>query len=228
MQHPLRVVFDRVCKMFSLEGLELVVTDAIREPRLVIQDTPWLALPSALASAPEPTQHAAVARLLVRAALGVPWIEALPPAHALAYVIALARQIRPRFEAAGEREVTGLMAEYETRVAKGIGRRQRKQLAELTQVLEAAPSPTLRDMTAIARAVTRAEIRAAFLVTGDLLTTIEIVAGEDASFAKDARAHDKRALAAVLSHPLAGDLVRFALTPDATALRWRLGSVWSA
>jgi len=35
-------------------------------------------------------------------------------------------------------------------------------------------------------------------------------------------------LMAVLEHPLAGDLVRFALTPEATALRRRLGSTWTA
>ena len=35
------------------------------------------------------------------------------------------------------------------------------------------------------------------------------------------------ALAAVLGHPFAGDVARYALTPEATALRRRLGSIWA-
>jgi hypothetical protein len=35
------------------------------------------------------------------------------------------------------------------------------------------------------------------------------------------------ALAAVLQHPFAGDVVRYALTAEATALRRRLGSTWT-
>jgi hypothetical protein len=34
-------------------------------------------------------------------------------------------------------------------------------------------------------------------------------------------------VAAVLDHPFAGDVVRFALTPEATALRRRVGSTWA-
>jgi hypothetical protein len=226
-KHPLRVVFDRVCRMFSVEGLELVVSESLRDARIVIQDTPWIAVPAALASRPEPVQHAVMARLLARAALGVPWIEDLPPAHAAAYAIALARQAHPGFES-GEREVTSLLAEYETRVNRAIGRRQRKQLAELEPALRSAHAATSRDMVTIARAVARAETRAAFLATGDLLVVVDLLASEDAAFAKDARSLDKRALAAVLSHARAGDLVRFALGAEATALRWRLGTVWGA
>jgi hypothetical protein len=36
-----------------------------------------------------------------------------------------------------------------------------------------------------------------------------------------------RALSAVLQHPFAGDVVRYALTSEATALRRRLGSTWT-
>jgi hypothetical protein len=35
------------------------------------------------------------------------------------------------------------------------------------------------------------------------------------------------ALAAVLEHAFAGDVARFALTTEATALRRRLGSTWT-
>ena len=42
-----------------------------------------------------------------------------------------------------------------------------------------------------------------------------------------ARPPGPQALAAALDHPLTGDVIRYALTPEATALRRRLGTVWA-
>ena len=36
-----------------------------------------------------------------------------------------------------------------------------------------------------------------------------------------------RAIEAILEHPYAGDLARFALSTEATALRRRVGSTWT-
>jgi hypothetical protein len=36
-----------------------------------------------------------------------------------------------------------------------------------------------------------------------------------------------RALSTVLEHPLVGDVARFALSSESTALRHRLGSIWT-
>ena len=60
--------------------------------------------------------------------------------------------------------------------------------------------------------------------TGDLLAMFEEMRPLDAALHGAIESPGIRALATLLDHPLAGDLVRYALTPDATHLRRRLGS----
>jgi hypothetical protein len=98
----------------------------------------------------------------------------------------------------------------------------------MASAIDTMTIPTLRDAVTLQQAVARTEARAAFLVTGDLSTVVELASSEDATLAKDARSHEKRALAAVLTHAILGDVVRYALGADATALRWRLGTVWGS
>jgi len=76
-------------------------------------------------------------------------------------------------------------------------------------------------------ALTRAELRTAFLVGGDLLALLETIAHADASLRGALATPGPQALATVLQHPRGGDVVRFALTREATALRRRLGSTWT-
>jgi len=76
-------------------------------------------------------------------------------------------------------------------------------------------------------ALARAELRTAFLLTGDLLAMIEEMRPLDAALHRATEAPGPQALAAVLEHPVAGDIVRFALSPEATALRRRLGTIWT-
>jgi hypothetical protein len=76
-------------------------------------------------------------------------------------------------------------------------------------------------------ALARAELRAAFVMTGDLLTMVDEMRPLDGSLQRATESPGPQAVAAVLEHPYAGDVVRFALTPEATALRRRLGSTWT-
>jgi hypothetical protein len=77
-------------------------------------------------------------------------------------------------------------------------------------------------------ALTRAELRTAFLIGGDLIGLLETMTPTDAPLREALAAPGPQALATVLQHPRAGDVVRFALTREATALRRRLGSTWTA
>jgi hypothetical protein len=88
---------------------------------------------------------------------------------------------------------------------------------------------TLPDPRKFVDALVSAELRTAFLITGDLLALIENIALEDdPSLVDVARSNGSSdAFATVLNHPRAGEIIRFALTPAATALRVRLGTVWS-
>jgi hypothetical protein len=60
-----------------------------------------------------------------------------------------------------------------------------------------------------------------------MLTVVEQIRATDTALHASTRTAGRQALAAVLEHPFAGDVVRFALTPEATALRRRLGSTWT-
>ncbi len=224
--HPLRVPFERLMRTLHLEGLELLVSDQVATARVFVQDTPWIVFPQKLVDRPESSQVAALARAMTRVALGVPWIEEMPPAHALAYLVAVARQGgAPGFAAdLRDRQVLDVLLDYEPRVAHGIGRRQRKQVSEMAHHLESARAPTLAEVEATILAVTRAEVRAAFLLTGDLMATLDEVRATDAALARVP--FDISGLAATWAHPLAGDVARYALAREATALRFRLGTAW--
>jgi hypothetical protein len=76
-------------------------------------------------------------------------------------------------------------------------------------------------------ALIRAELRTAFIVTGDLLRMMDEIRPMDAALQRALGTPGPRALEAAFEHPFAGDVVRYALTAEATALRRRLGTVWA-
>jgi hypothetical protein len=166
------------------------------------------------------------ARALARIALSVPWLEELPALHVEALLVAGARQVVPAY---GTSEIDVLqqkvVAQYEPSVTKHIARRQKRALEDLVPELtvrEGAPP----SIDAFLGALARAEIRVAYVLTGNLLALVDEVRLFDPELA---RACDVpgRAIEAILEHPYAGDLARFALSTEATALRRRVGSTWT-
>ncbi len=167
---------------------------------------------------------AGLARAAARIAYGVPWLQELPAAHVQALLVAAARQVVPGYahddlDAAASK----LVAQHEATIARSLTRRQRKLLEELAPHID---SPLSRPAPAaeFVAALIRAELRIAFLITGDLLTVLDEARMLDPALHRATESHGPRALAAALEHTFAGDLVRFALTPEATALRRRIGS----
>lgn len=226
--HPTRALLDRAAKALGAADLELVLSAAVNRTRVLAQDVPWVVVPKGLEEAPEPSQLASIARAVARVALGVPWLEELPPPHIEAFLIAAARQVIPNY---GEEHVdvisSKLVAQYEAGVQKHIARRQRRLLDELGPHLmtaQGAPLPAEVFVDALARA----ELRVAYLLTGDLLASIDELRALDPHLMRATDSPGPGALAAVLDHPYAGDLVRFALTPEATALRRRVGATWTS
>jgi hypothetical protein len=104
------------------------------------------------------------------------------------------------------------------RVGSAVGRKQKKALADLAPVLESTLGPGRAELETIVASLVRAEMRAAFLVTGDLTACFEELRSVDPRVAVDLRG--------VLEHQAMGDLTRFALSPESTRLRWRTGAVW--
>jgi len=158
----------------------------------------------------------------------VPWLEEMAPPHIEALLIAAARQVVPGYGADDIDVIASkLVAQHEAGVARALARRQRKLLEELAPHI-ASPQSRPPPFEQFVSALARAELRTAFLVTGDLLTMIDEMRPLDSALQRATESTGPQALAAVLDHPYAGDVVRYALTPEATALRRRLGATWTA
>lgn len=222
-----RVLMDRLAKAVGLGDLELVITPNVNRTRVVAQDGLWLIVPKAISELPEPTQLASLARALARVALAVPWLEELPPPYIEAMLIAAARTVQPLY-AQNELDALSLthVRQYETSLARELSRKQRQALEKLGPQL-ATPEGKPIAVDVLIGALARAELRIAYLLTGDLLATIDELRGVDAAFFDATEAPGKNSVAAILDHAFASDVVRWALTPEATALRRRVGSTWA-
>jgi tetratricopeptide (TPR) repeat protein/tRNA A-37 threonylcarbamoyl transferase component Bud32 len=228
--HPLLPVVQRMSALLGLTRPELAIADGAMHPRVVVvQETPWLVVSQTFEAQPEPVQAALLARLLARLALSVPWLEDLPGAYAHAVLCGAARQVVAGYASEiGNDDQAELIDEYARRVGKAIGRRQKKALADLAPALASAPVVTLADVAAFERGVAQVELRVAFVMTGDLMSTLDALRIVDADLARATTQVGIPALRATLAHPLAGDLARFALAQSTSALRWRAGSLWGA
>jgi cellulose synthase operon protein C len=226
-RHPIRALLDRLARQLGVGDTELVVTPGVVRTRVLAQDIPWIVVPQSLVDLPEPARAANLARALARIAFGVPWLEELTPQQIEALLVAAARQVVPGY---GKDEAQGrapqLVAQYEANLARALSRRQRKLLEELAPHVTSPQSRPFQ-ADAFVSALMRAEIRAAYLLTGDLVSMVHELRAVHAALHRATESAGPQALVAVLEHPVAGDLVRFALTPEATALRRRVGSTWT-
>jgi hypothetical protein len=221
-------VLDRVMRTLGVSDVELVIAGSVNRTRVIAHDQPWIVVPRALTELPEPTQLASIARAVARIAFGVPWLEELPPPHIEALLVAAARQVVPNY-AADDIDVfqSKVVAHYEPSIARVLTRRQKKLLEELAPHItskQGRPMP----IDAFVSTLTRAELRAAYLVCGDLLAAVDEMRAVDTVLSQATERPGRRAIQAVLEHPYTSDLCRFALTPEATGLRRRVGSIWTA
>jgi flagellar motility protein MotE (MotC chaperone) len=225
--HPTRALLDRVVRQLGVGDVELAIAPAVGRVRVVAQDVPWIIVPSVLTERSDTAQLLALARAAARIAYGVPWLEELPAAHIEGLLVAAARQVVPGYGAEDVDVIASkLVAQHEAGVARVLTRRQRKLLEELAPHI-APPQSRPIPIDDFVGALVRAELRVAYLVTGDLLAVIDEIRATDAALRHAGDPRSPQALADLLAHPLAGDVARFALSPEATALRRRLGSTWT-
>jgi hypothetical protein len=218
--HPLLPLVHRIASMVGIPRPDIVVTGGVRRARVAMQDAPWLIVPEGLLSRPESAQIATLMGPLVRIALGLSWLDELPADQVQAVLCGAARLVVAGYGPDVEDD------EIVRRVGRAVGRKQKKALAELVPALSASIAPTLDDVASFEQAVARTELRAAFVATGDLLATLDVVRAADTELARATADVGARALGATLAHPLAGDVTRFALAPSTTTLRWRAGTLW--
>ncbi len=224
--HPTRLLLDRLMKMLALSDIELVISSSVPRTRVLTQDVPWVVVPPQLTELPEMAQLAAMGRALARIAFGAPWLEELPGPHIEALLVAAARSVVPNYARDLDLQTEPLIAQYEGPVAKALARRQRKLIEELVDHIS-APQGRPMIITQFVAALARGELRTAYLLTGDLLATIDDVRGADAALLRATEQPGRSALAAVLEHPYAGDVARFAVTPEAAGLKRRMNTSWA-
>ncbi|UQA63718.1 tetratricopeptide repeat protein [Polyangium aurulentum] len=218
--HPTQKLAERIAKALGIESFELYLSANWQgSVRVYPGDPPAIVGAPSFAELPEPEQAFALARLLVRIALGPAWLDELPLDAADGLLIASLRSVDPVFGAgilapAREQSVQAFAAS----VQRAIGRRQRKLIEEILP--RAAPGYDVRTLVA---GVRRTEIRIAYLLSGDLLAAIDHLCRIDRDVAR--AAEDPRT---VIAHPVTGDLIRFALSAGAYAERRRAGTVWTA
>ncbi len=218
--HPMRPLFDRVLQAFGLTEVELAVSDRVVAPVIACEDVPWVIVPSALAAAPDAVALAALARPMVRIALGVPWLGSLGSHEVLAILVGYARQVAPGFAAVPAERIEPLVADCEQRARRAIDRKRRRVLEELAPMLDRVARV---DEGQFAEAVLSTEARAAFVLSGSLRASLEAVGSTDVALGDALRAPGPRALATVFARTSGRDLVAFALERETTALRRRLG-----
>jgi tetratricopeptide (TPR) repeat protein len=225
--NPTRALLDRLARALAITDVDLVITPNVSRTRVLAQDNLWIVVPHSLTLLPEPTQLASMGRALARVALNVPWLEELPPPHIEAMLVAAARAVNPGW-AKDDVDVLSqkLVAQYEPNLAKELSRKHRQSLEKIIPLMN-GPTGRLLSIDVLISALARAELRIAYLLTGDVLATIDELRGLDAAFLQATEAPGRSSLAAVLDHPFAGDVARYALTPEATALRRRVGSTWA-
>jgi hypothetical protein len=227
--HPLAAPFARAVASLGQTGAELLVSDAVVYPLAVHHATPVVVAPWGLANAPEPVQVAALVRPLVRMALGVPWIDRARPEDVRALLVTAARIVCPSYAAElHDGALESLVADHTKPLGRAVGRAHKKALSALLPRLEEGRGPTVDDVRELVRCAYQTELRAAFLLTGDLLATLDDLRAGDSDYARAAGTPGPGALAATLRHPLAGDVVRFALTEGATTIRREAGTIWTA
>jgi tetratricopeptide (TPR) repeat protein len=225
--HPTRLLLDRLAKQLGISDLEFVVSNAVTRTRILAQDDPWIVVPESLTQLPPMAQLAAMGKALVRVAYGVPWIEELPAPHIEAFLIAAARQAVPGYGGESLDVLSEkLVGQYEASIAKALSRKHRRLLEELAPHI-ASPQGRPPPIEAFIAALGRAELRAAYLLTGDLLATIDDVRSVDPHLLRATEQPGRQALGAVLDHPYAGDAARFAMSSEAAALKRRFGSAWA-
>ncbi len=215
--HPTRVLADRIARALGVEAFEVYLTPGWQgAARVYPGDPPVLVGSTAFADLPEPEQLFALARLLVRVALGLTWLDELAVEAMDGMLLASLRIVEPEF---GQGELTppreAAAQSFRIAVDKAIGRRQKKLLEEIVPHV-----PVAFDARAFSIGARRSEYRLAYAIAGDLVGAIDYLRRFDRDIARSLE--EPRVL---LQHPVTNELIRWAITAECFAERRRIGTV---
>ena len=217
--HPTRHLADRLARCLGIPDFELYLTQSWSGAiRVYPGDPPALVGPVGLVDLPEGEQLFALGRLMTRIALGMTWLDEISVDVADALLLAAARSVLPQFGlgeviAAREHSVGQLLPS----VQRAIGRKQRRAIEDLSPTLSAT-----FDFRALSIAIRRSEYRMGYVLSGDLLGSLEYLKRFDADIGR--AAENARIF---LQHPVTSELIRYALGSDSYAERRKVGTLWA-
>jgi hypothetical protein len=211
--HELRELCDQLAPAFDERRFDLFVDAAgIGVPRLLATEPALIVLPRGYADLPPNEQAAGIGRLLAYLALDAAWLEDLGAGDLQGWLFGALRvgdEGWQRGNLSPEQESDAEL--WRGRIAKVAGRKQKRALEDL-----AARATDVVEPEVLRIAVRTASMRAAFLATGDLASTLNHFARIDRALSQLPRG----ALAEKLfADPAARDLVFFTLTREALTLR---------
>ncbi len=216
--HPTRILADRVARAFGDPRFDLYVdASATTAPRLLPGDPPALILPSGFGDLSEVEQAACLAQLLTYVALDIPWVEEVADDDVDGILYGALRagsELWGRGELAQGAEIAA--SAWRARMAKAVHRKVKRALEETAQRIRPQA-----DTTAWRQAMRVAGLRAAYVVTGDLTATLSQAVRADGELAK---ASGDQLAAKVFAHPIARELIAFAVSDSALALRRSAGT----
>ena len=217
--HPLRALADRVARVFGDLRFDLYIeAPATKTPRLLDTETPSIVLPKGFAGFSEVEQAAALARLLAYVALDVPWLDDVSDEDADGILFGGLRTVsefwgRGELSSAAESAV----ASWRPRLTKAASRKVKRGLEDLATRLRPQT-----EASTWARAVRAAGLKAAYVTSGDLSATLRQTIRADVDLRECAR---DALPASLLAAPTVCELITFALSDAATALRRAAGTI---
>lgn len=214
--HPVRVLAERIARAFGELAFDLYVeVPATEIGRVLAGDPPVLLLPPRFATGTEVEQAAELARLLTYVALGIAWVAEATPENLDGILLGA---LRTGSESWGHGQLSPAadmnVGMWRPRL-KGVGRRIKRSLEEAAQRIRPQS-----DTSTWRQAMRAASLRAGYVLSGDLTASLSQVGHIDRDLGKDSRALEER----LFAHPLARDLVMFALSDAAAVLRHSAGT----
>jgi len=216
--HPTRMLADRVARAFGDLRFDLYVdASGTQVARLLPGDPPALVLPRGFGDLSDVEQAAGLARLLTYVALDIPWLEEVTGDDADGILYGA---MRTGSELWGQGELSSnaerAASAWRGRMAKAASRKVKRALEETAGRVRAQA-----DTTAWRQAMRVAGLRAAYVVTGDLTATLTQAIRTDHDLGQVA---SDMLAAKLFAHPLTRELVIFALSDSALALRQSAGT----
>ena len=216
--HPTRALADRVARAFGDLRFDLYIdASGTQAPRLLPGDPPALVLPRGFGDLSEVEQAAGLARLLTYVALDISWLEEVTGDDADGMLYGA---LRTGSELWGQGELSAsaelAASAWRGRITKAASRKVKRALEETAGRIRPQA-----DTTAWRQAMRVAGLRAAYVVTGYLSATLAQAIRTDRDLGQIA---SDLLAAKLFAHPITRELIVFALSDSALALRRSAGT----